>query len=89
MEANGKINACQTAFIANTVIIGLNKALETLSGHPIISISETDGFLDNGGMIKIGIQNNKVGFDINLKTACKQNINIKHQFLTLTKNVIH
>jgi hypothetical protein len=79
---------CQVLFI-----VGRNKKrvaaiLAFLNGAPILTVGETDDFIQQGGMIGFCLQGKKIRFDINLNAAQRANLKISSRLLLLAKTVI-
>jgi len=62
--------------------------IKALRGSPILTIGETPGFLESGGMINFLMENNKVRFEINLVSAKQAKLQIRSQLLRLAQRVI-
>ena len=82
------IDRCQALFIGKTTKETLNYALNVARYNNILTISDLSGFVKNGGMIEIYSINNKLRFDINLKSAQEANLKISSRLLKLAKKVI-
>jgi hypothetical protein len=61
------------------------KALKEL---PILTVGETDGFLESGGIINFVKQDEKIRFEINNAVAKKAKLTIRSKLLRLAKKVI-
>jgi hypothetical protein len=77
---------CQVLFISAPGKGDLPKILQQLQGTNILTISETDGFIEAGGMINLEIVDQKVRFEINNETAKKAGLNISSKLLSLAIN---
>ena len=62
--------------------------LASVGDSPILTVGESADFLHQGGMIAFCPQENKIGFNINLKAAQKGGIKISSRLLLLAKSVI-
>ena len=63
-------------------------ALANLKGRPVLTVGESERFVQMGGMIGFFLWDNKVRFDINLNAAERSNLKISASLLTLAKTVI-
>jgi len=61
-----EVSSCHILFINNPKNNQLNESLNYLSQFPILTVSDTEGFVAQGGMIQFFQENNKVRFFINL-----------------------
>jgi len=77
---------CQVLFISASHKEDLPKILQQLQGNSTLTISETDGFIEAGGMIYLEIIDQKVRFEINNETAKKAGLNISSKLLSLAVN---
>jgi hypothetical protein len=77
---------CQVLFIAATE----NKSRgEELPGeYPVLTVGESENFVQNGGVIGFRLVENKVRFEINLDAAAKARLKISAKLLALAKTVI-
>lgn len=79
---------CQVVFVCKSEERNLSRIFESLNGRAILTISEIDDFADNGGMIGFKNNNNKVSFEINIRTMKAVNIKASSQLLKLALRVI-
>jgi hypothetical protein len=59
-----------------------------LHNAPVLTVGETAGFLDAGGMIDFLLEENKVRFDINLDAAESARLKIGSRLLILAQHVV-
>jgi hypothetical protein len=62
--------------------------LANLNNAPMLTVGESDDFVQQGGMIGFCLMENKIRFDINLKAAQRANLKISSRLLLLAKTVI-
>jgi hypothetical protein len=77
---------CQVLFISKSEKGNLSKILAPLQGNNILTVSETDNFIDAGGMINLVIVEDKVRFQINNDAAKKAGLTISSKLLSLAVN---
>lgn len=82
------LRRCEILFICDTEKDYRQELLLMVSGHAVVTLSDLDGFIENGGMIGFLVENNKVRFEINLDNVHKENVKIGSQLLGLAKRVI-
>ncbi|MEJ2701111.1 MAG: YfiR family protein [Sedimentisphaerales bacterium] len=63
------------------------RILKALRGTPVLTIGETKGFLESGGMINFVVENEKVQFEINNTAAKASKLDIHSKLLRLAKRV--
>ncbi len=61
--------------------------LSQLGGFSILTIGETQDFLDQGGMISLLIEDEKVVFDINRRAALDARLDISSKLLRIARRV--
>ena len=90
-EKISDLKRCQVLFICSCkdektdIPVELLKAMKA-SG--VLVVGETQGFLENGGVINFIMESNKVRFEINVEAADSSGFKIRSQLLKLAKRVI-
>jgi hypothetical protein len=79
--------SCQLLFISASEKSHFSKILAQLSGKSILTVSETDNFISEGGMINLKIVDNRVRFEINNEAAKKAGLTISSKLLSLAISV--
>jgi uncharacterized protein DUF4154 len=82
------IRTCQIAYIKKTHQINIQKILNKCKSLPILTVSESLNFINNGGMIGLIRDENHIGFEANVKAINSVGINIGAQLLKLAKRVV-
>jgi hypothetical protein len=89
--ANGQIDTlkkCHLLFICQSERKNTKEILDILNNNGVLTVADTQGFLDDGGIVNFIIEDNKVRFDINLTASEKAGLKIRSQLLRLAKKVI-
>jgi hypothetical protein len=87
-KAGQQIQTCQIVFL------GVNEknlraaTLATLRPDPVLTVGDSEHFVQEGGMIGFFLEDNKVRFEINLEAAQRSNLKISSKLLSLARNVI-
>ncbi len=76
---------CQILFISRSENARMGSILDGLKGRSVLTIGDTDGFIENGGIIRFVTVNNKIHFKINLEAAKRANLTISSQVLRLAE----
>jgi hypothetical protein len=63
--------------------------LEGLHGVAILTVGESDQFIENGGMINFIIQGQKIRFKINAELARNAGLKISSKLLSLAEHPAH
>ena len=74
---------CQVVFISQSEEPSLPNILPTLEKYPILTVSDMTHFLNEGGMIRFVIQDEKVRLQINKINANKVGLTISSRLLSL------
>ncbi len=56
---------CQVLFINNSEKYNMDEILSVLNGHPVLTVGDFEGFIDNGGMINFVEEGKNIRFEIN------------------------
>lgn len=78
---------CRVLFIGETGARGAIDWLRDASGQPVLTVSEGDDFLPNGGVISLNRIGNRITFDVNLAAMRRSNLRIGSQLLRLARDV--
>jgi YfiR/HmsC-like len=78
---------CQILFISDSEKSRLPKIISRLNGASILTVSETEDFIGQGGMIDLRIVDQKVRFEINNSAAKTAGLTISSKLLSLAISV--
>jgi hypothetical protein len=79
---------CQILFIASSEMGRLKQILETLRGSDALTVADTKGFVEQGGMINFVLENSRVQFEVNRKAAEQSGLKISSKLLSVAKLVV-
>lgn len=79
--------ATHIAFVSRSEAPHLTEVLKTLTGHPVLTVSDIPEFASRGGAIELGLEQNRVRFTINLKAAEQARLTISSQLLKVARSV--
>lgn len=79
---------CHVLFVCGSEKKQFKEILGLVSEHNVLTVSDTNGFLESGGIINFLIEDQKVCFEINNYNAKQEKLNIRSQLLRLAKKVI-
>jgi flavin-binding protein dodecin len=83
LDSLALVDQCKLVFISEAASDRIGDALMLLHELPVLTVSDTRGFTELGGIIEFRIIANKVRFDINLKAAESAGLNISSKLLSL------
>jgi hypothetical protein len=86
-EGISEVGACHLLFISKLEKDRLKDIFASLDEKNILTISETDGFCEQGGVINLVRQGGKVRFEINLQAASRAGLKISSKLLSVAKIV--
>ena len=78
---------CQIIFVSSSERQRLQEIFESLRSARVLTVGETQGFADGGGIINFIEENNKVRFEINAEAARRTGLNISSELLKLARLV--
>ena len=58
-----------------------------LKGHPVLTVSDFKGFVDQGGMIGLILKDTQVRFQVNLQSVTASRMTISSRLLALAVSV--
>lgn len=82
------IESCDVVFVGEAAGSDVDSILAPLAGHPVLTISEVDGFVERGGVIGLYRSENKLRFRINVDAARNAGLEISSKLLGLA-DVVH
>jgi hypothetical protein len=62
--------------------------MAALQGKPVLTVSDSEGFADNGGMIGFVVADNKIKIEVNPKAASAAGLRVDAQLLEIALKVI-
>lgn len=82
-----QIPFCHVLFISNSETRDLRSIFSSIKNKNFLTVGESSKFLKRGGIIKFLTYDNKVRFEINLKTAHAHKLKISSRLLRLADNL--
>jgi hypothetical protein len=79
---------CHVLFVNGHEAAHLARLLQELKDGPVLTVGESNGFVEQGGMIGFLVVDNKVRFEINLEAAERAKLKISSRLLLLAKTVV-
>jgi hypothetical protein len=74
---------CRSARVENS-----RQIIKSLTGFPVLTVGETDDFLESGGIISFLEEEDKIRFEINVAAAKRNKLKISSKLLRLAKRVL-
>jgi hypothetical protein len=82
------MQTCQIIFLGKAQSKRIPALVADLHNAPVLTVGETAGFLDAGGMIRFLLEENKVRFEISLNAAESAKLKIGSRLSLLAQNVV-
>jgi hypothetical protein len=80
--------ACHVLFVALTKKREIEQVLQNLKDARVLTVGDTAGFVQMGGMINFVLDDNRVRFEINLKAAELAHLKLSARLLTVAKLIL-
>ncbi|MGH9562876.1 MAG: YfiR family protein [Terracidiphilus sp.] len=81
------VRGCNILFVSSSENAHLDQLFRLIKGLPILTIGDTPGFAERGGIINFVLEDDKVRFHIDVDAAKQADINISSRLLALAKIV--
>lgn len=82
------VTGCQLVFIPeDEKPIRIHEWLSSMENQPILSVSGTPGFLDQGGMIELVSDGTHLQFEVNLEPVTQAGIKLSSKMLQIAREV--
>jgi YfiR/HmsC-like len=78
---------CHILFVGSSQEKHVPQILERLKASPILTVSETAGFAQSGGMINFVVEGNKVRLEINLDATARARLKISAKVIAVARLV--
>ena len=87
LSANQDLKACHILFVSTSERKRARDLLAKLKGAPVLTVGETDEFLDQGGMMKFVRKEDTIRFAVNLEPAHRARLRLSANFLKVAISV--
>jgi hypothetical protein len=81
-------SACQILFINSAQNAQIEHVLKVLQGASVLTVGESTGFVEQGGIVNFVIQNDQVHFQVNHRVATQNGLRMSARLLSVAKLVI-
>jgi len=79
------VQGCHILYVSPSERARLGQILENVRGQSILTIGDTDGFAQLGGIVNFVLEDGKVRFEINPESAGRARLRISSRLLTLAR----
>jgi len=88
IEDKSVLKECHLLFVCLSEREHLKEIIKSTEGGCVLTVSEVEGFLEAGGVIRFVMHDKKVGFEINITAVERNKLKIRSQLLRLAKKVV-
>jgi len=81
-------HSCHILFISSSQDRQAQHIIEALRDTSVLTVGETKGFVEKGGIVNFVLQDDRVQFEVNRRAANQAGLRISSRLLTLAKLVI-
>ncbi len=82
------LHACQILFVSHSEQKRYRQVLAVVSGQMVLTVGETPGFLDAGGILCFSMQQRVLQFEVDLDEANRAHLKISSRLLALARHVV-
>jgi hypothetical protein len=83
----GSLQNCHVVFVTRSYLGEIPEILARLGELPVVTVSEGEEFVEQGGTIGLVLSEGKVRFEINVDTAKRHGIRISSKLLRLASRL--
>jgi len=82
-----QLKECRVLYVSESERKNNEAILQEIANYRIMTIGETEDFLENGGTIRFVLQDNKIRFEVNLAAAERAGIKFRSKLMRLANKV--
>jgi len=83
-----ELAGCDMVFLSRAEANHYGKILDGLKGKSVLTVGETEGFLEAGGMVRIGFENDRLQMEVNLAAVRNASLKMDARLLALARRVV-
>ena len=80
-----ELRDCKILFVGESERAHINELIQIVKTLPILTVGETPGFAERGGVIRFVLEDNRVRFEVNVEAARQADLTISSRLLTLAR----
>jgi len=88
VQTESEMRACDLIFITQANGKSIARILAPLKGLTILTVGESEGFLEAGGIFELKYDRNNLQINVNLTAAKNAQLKLDSRLLTLAKRVV-
>jgi hypothetical protein len=79
------IKRCHLLFVSRSEVAQMGEILSAIAGKNVVTVGETDGFLEKGGMIALTADRNRVRLRVNASSLRAANVDVSSKLLRVAE----
>ena len=83
-----ELRKCHLLFICSSEQKYVRDIIDLVGSNGVLTVGDTENFIESGGIINFFLEDNKIRFDINLDSADKAGLEMRSQLLRLARKVV-
>lgn len=83
LAADGDLKSCQVVFVGSSETKNLPAILERLRGTSVLTVGESEGFGQHGGVVNLLLSGGRIRFEVNPHAAERAHLQISSRLLSL------
>ena len=83
-----ELDGCEVIFFSRSEEKRYGKILQGLKGKSVLTIGESEGFLEAGGMVELSFEKDRLQMEVNLAAARNANLKVDARLLAMAKQVV-
>jgi hypothetical protein len=87
VQVDGKLRSCHLLYVSGVTPAQVTVVVAAVGGAPVLTISDVDDFVRQGGIAQMFVENGKMRFDLNLEVAKRSRLDLSSKILALAAHV--
>jgi hypothetical protein len=87
VQLDGKLRSCHLLYVSGVTAAQVTAVVAAVRGAPVLTISDVDDFVRQGGIAQMFVENGKMRFDLNLEVAKRSRLDLSSKLLVLAAHV--
>jgi hypothetical protein len=88
LSSADEVNSCQVVFVSREAINNVVRLQQAIGAQPVLLIADNPGAAAAGVAINLLTDGERISFEINLKAAQQQGLNLSYRLLRLAQEVL-
>lgn len=87
LKSPNEAASCHLLFVSESERRTIGQVIEAVGGQAVLTVGETEGFIEKGGMIGFVIEDQAVRIDLNLEAAQAAGLQVSSQLLRVARSI--